>query len=501
MKKILILASTCILALSVNAQQVPLYSAYYFNQFLLNPAFTGINNDYRAFLFYRDQWTGLPNGPVTRGGTAEGSFWKNRSGVGVDVINDNTDIIRRLSAHINYAQKVHFAKDHMISVGVGIGLMDTRIAFNEAHPADGNDNYLLVNSGNRVAFDLNAGIAYQWKKLRIGFAMPQILNTSARYTSQLQETKFQLTRHISASASYEINIAKEKFNITPMVYVRKGNSAPVQVDASLMLDYKHMVFLGASYRTEYGVSAMAGVDLFKHVTIAYAYDFNLNNKIKSVVGGSHEVILGVHFGNKDAADSKKLRESQLRIDSLMYQNDEAMRRTELLKKQLEKSKKEADAMRDENAKAKQLIAENDSLQKLIADLAKDRADFENGKLIGTKSYVGKHYVLNNIYFETNSSNLMPESKTQLDQLVNLLKERKNWHIEIEGNTDDIASEQYNQWLSEKRAKQVHDYLIKNGISASRLSFVGYGKRYPIADNSTDAGRQKNRRVEFKVVKE
>ncbi|MFN8276893.1 MAG: PorP/SprF family type IX secretion system membrane protein [Chitinophagales bacterium] len=500
MKKFAILLTVATATLMVKAQQVPLYSAYYFNQFLLNPAFTGINNDYRAFLFYRDQWTGYPNGPVTRGGTAEGSFWKNRSGVGVDVINDNTDIIQRVSAHINYAQKIHVGKNHVIALGVGIGLMDTRVRFNEAHPHDNDDNYLLVNSGRRAAFDLNAGIAYQWKKLRIGFAMPQILNTSARITSQLKESKFQLTRHITASASYEINIAKEKFNITPMVFVRKGNSAPVQVDASLMLDYKHMVFLGASYRTEYGVSAIAGVDLFKHVTIAYAYDFNMNNKIKSYVGGSHEVILGVHFGNADGS-SKKLRDSQIRIDSLMYQNNEANLRNEQLRRQLDKAKKDNEAMRAENEKARKLLAENDSLSKLLSEVAKDRDDFRNGKLVGTKSYIGKHYVLNNIFFDLDKSELLPESKKQLDQLVTLLNERKNWHIEIEGNTDDIASEQYNQLLSERRAKAVYEYLIQNGINARRLSYVGYGKRYPVADNTTDEGRQKNRRVEFKVVKE
>src|SRR5687767_14130220 len=72
-----ILLAICI---KIQAQQTPLFSAYYFNKFLVNPAFTGIDNQYRAFGFFRSQWGGMPGWPVTGGGTMEGSFWKDRIG-------------------------------------------------------------------------------------------------------------------------------------------------------------------------------------------------------------------------------------------------------------------------------------------------------------------------------------------------------------------------------------------------------------------------------------
>src|SRR5580658_4596558 len=67
------------------AQQIPLFSAYNFNRFLINPAFTGIDNEYRAFGYYRSQWGALPGRPVTGGATLEGSFWKDRIGGGLEI--------------------------------------------------------------------------------------------------------------------------------------------------------------------------------------------------------------------------------------------------------------------------------------------------------------------------------------------------------------------------------------------------------------------------------
>jgi outer membrane protein OmpA-like peptidoglycan-associated protein len=72
-------------------------------------------------------------------------------------------------------------------------------------------------------------------------------------------------------------------------------------------------------------------------------------------------------------------------------------------------------------------------------------------------------------------------------------------IEISGHTDNRGSAELNQKLSENRAKAVVDYLVAKGINPSRLEYKGYGKDQPIATNDTDAGRQENRRTEFKIL--
>jgi outer membrane protein OmpA-like peptidoglycan-associated protein/tetratricopeptide (TPR) repeat protein len=116
-----------------------------------------------------------------------------------------------------------------------------------------------------------------------------------------------------------------------------------------------------------------------------------------------------------------------------------------------------------------------------------------------KIEVGKKIILRNIFFDTNSSVLRPESKTEIARIAEILNDNPNIRVEISGHTDSQGEDKYNQWLSEKRAKSVVDALIESGIDPSRLEFVGYGELDPIESNLTEEGRQENRRTEFKIL--
>ena len=108
--------------------------------------------------------------------------------------------------------------------------------------------------------------------------------------------------------------------------------------------------------------------------------------------------------------------------------------------------------------------------------------------------------MDQVNFETNSSQLKAESTNQLDKLSAVLLAKKGIKIRVYGHTDFIASEEYNQWLSDRRSKRVADYLISKGVPAENITWRGYGKRAPIADNNTEEGRARNRRVEIDIVK-
>jgi outer membrane protein OmpA-like peptidoglycan-associated protein len=112
---------------------------------------------------------------------------------------------------------------------------------------------------------------------------------------------------------------------------------------------------------------------------------------------------------------------------------------------------------------------------------------------------GQRIVLRNIFFETNSSELLADSRTELEKLVQLLEENRQVNIEIGGHTDNVGTEEYNQKLSEARAKSVVDYLIEHGINKDNLSFKGYGETDPVAENNSEQGRAQNRRTEIKIL--
>ena len=110
----------------------------------------------------------------------------------------------------------------------------------------------------------------------------------------------------------------------------------------------------------------------------------------------------------------------------------------------------------------------------------------------------KPIVLRNVFFETGSAELRPESMSELDRLAQLLTGSPDLKVQINGHTDNVGDDRFNQTLSEARAKSVHDYLLTKSIAPERLRFKGFGESKAIETNDTPEGRAKNRRTEFEV---
>lgn len=108
-------------------------------------------------------------------------------------------------------------------------------------------------------------------------------------------------------------------------------------------------------------------------------------------------------------------------------------------------------------------------------------------------------VLNNIFFDVDKFNLRPESITELEKVADFILKNDGIKVEISGHTDDTGSEPYNQKLSENRAKSVADFLFSRMIPKNLVQIKGYGSKKPILPNISDANRQLNRRIEFKIV--
>ena len=111
------------------------------------------------------------------------------------------------------------------------------------------------------------------------------------------------------------------------------------------------------------------------------------------------------------------------------------------------------------------------------------------------------FVLDEVLFELNSARFNERFIFRLDSLVQLLTAHESLMADISGHTDNTGSASYNLKLSHDRAAAVATYLINNRISASRISFKGLGSTRPIADNNTEEGRRKNRRVEILLSEE
>lgn len=113
--------------------------------------------------------------------------------------------------------------------------------------------------------------------------------------------------------------------------------------------------------------------------------------------------------------------------------------------------------------------------------------------------VGSTIALRNIFFDIGKATLRPNSNTELERLVKLMKDVPSLKIEISGHTDNTGSASLNEKLSQNRAQAVVDYLTQKGIAKDRMMAKGYGSNKPIASNASESGRQQNRRTEFKIL--
>ena len=128
----------------------------------------------------------------------------------------------------------------------------------------------------------------------------------------------------------------------------------------------------------------------------------------------------------------------------------------------------------------------------------DTMDITSGsKLQSIK--IGAEMNLYNIYFETDSFRILPESESELQTLVGFLSNNSTLKVEIQGHTDNSGNSTKNQKLSELRAKSVADYLTLKGIKSVRLNSIGHGENSPVATNETEKGRTMNRRTTIKII--
>lgn len=178
---------------------------------------------------------------------------------------------------------------------------------------------------------------------------------------------------------------------------------------------------------------------------------------------------------------------------------------EARQREAEKHARDAKAAREEafimKSKAEQLKAEAEAkareAQEALAKAAQLESELEALKAVKTDR--GMVLTLGDVLFATGKADLAPGAKQTIDHLAAFLAKYPERKVRIEGHTDSVGSDEYNLTLSDRRAQAVKLALLERGIAFGRIATMGYGKTRPIADNSTEGGRQKNRRVEIIIM--
>lgn len=213
--------------------------------------------------------------------------------------------------------------------------------------------------------------------------------------------------------------------------------------------------------------------------------------------------------NKNAIDELAKERERTLLEIRAREAEAAERRAALAQTEADRARTQA-----ELAQAQARQAERSAEQRRIqlqlsqeeAAAAAARAERLEQELSSVQAKVretdrGLVLTLGNLLFDFDKAELKAGVKRNLEPLVDFLEESPGRSVLVEGHTDSVGSDSYNQGLSERRADAVRLFLIERGIASERILSKGYGEAYPVADNSTDAGRQANRRVEVIILRE
>lgn len=324
MKKAIYTIILTVLTGVASAQQLPVFSQYYYNPFIYNPGFTGLDDRAHAYAIHRSQWKDIPGAPTTYALTVDGPVWEKKVGLGLSLFNDQMDMWQRTGIMTSYSYRFKLAKDQWLVPGISVGMTDNRIDLSRAIVKDAQDPFIAGQNRRKVSFDANFGIAYVWKDLRVGLSVMQLAGNKISYLNNDQTGVYQqLQQQFVFSATYKVMISESaKVSALPNVMVRYINGAPIQFDVNAIFEWNDFVRGGVSYRHQSSVGFTAGVQVNKSLIVGYTYDMSISS-VKQYIKGGHEIMLGYAFGGgaSRGMDDSKMRELTSKIEQAQMRND------------------------------------------------------------------------------------------------------------------------------------------------------------------------------------
>jgi type IX secretion system PorP/SprF family membrane protein len=288
-------------------QQLPIYTQYFWNDYALNPAFTGLSNYSPIQVGVRNQWTGFGGSPTTYTLGGHGAIKDKNMGIGGMVfLDDLGGAITQTGVLLNYSYQLKINEDSKLSFGLSGSLNQYSYDGTDIEAASQNDPSLYSNSKSLVP-DFNFGVAYTLKnRLRVGLSANQILQSRIKKWNEMNlaiDADNRLIRHYFLTASYLAEVTDD-IEVEPYTVLRSTFIAPTQFELGARVVYKHDFYAGFGYRYQDAIALMIG-STYNNFLFGYSYDITAS-KLRGYSSGTHEVVLGYRLqkSNKNSAKLK-----------------------------------------------------------------------------------------------------------------------------------------------------------------------------------------------------
>jgi type IX secretion system PorP/SprF family membrane protein len=321
-RKVYFTLVTCFVCFAALSQQLPHYTQYVLNNFILNPAVAGIENYTDVKISHRHQWVGIDGAPVTTyltihsalkksdyaRETATGfhidgenprgeAYWQSyekadpHAGVGLTVLNDRTGPLNRFGAYGTYSYHIGISPKTSLALGISAGVKNTslnagKLSFDvPVDPAVAGSGYL-----NRLGPDMNAGLWLYSANYFAGISFQNIIPSKLKFSeNSVQLAGGRQIPHTFITAGYRLFV-NEDITFLPSTLVKYVSSTPLSFDVNGKLQYRDFLWVGASVRYKDSWAGMAGLNISNAINIGYSYDIT-TSQLNTVSSGSLEIVV------------------------------------------------------------------------------------------------------------------------------------------------------------------------------------------------------------------
>ncbi|MFZ9846557.1 MAG: type IX secretion system membrane protein PorP/SprF [Flavobacteriales bacterium] len=346
-KEIKISIVILLLSASSFAQQLPLYSNYMLNKFIINPAVAGTQDYFMVATNNRYQWVGVTDAPRTHILSVNGPHRTKSIGFGGAVFSDVTGPTSRTGAYFAYAYHFKIKENAKLSLGLSGGILQYKVDGTQITLKDAGDFSLMNSVQSAIVPDFGFGAYYYTEKFYVGLSVPQFIQNRLNFFETSAQSLSRLTGHYYINAGNKFRVAND-WEVEPSILLKWAPPSIPQLDLGAKVTYQNYLWAGISLRTQDAFSTMLGYRTKNDkLVFAYAYDQPIT-RIRKYSYGTHEIMIAAKFANiksgdeLDALNSSENEvlaqsESQENIDNKKYTEEEKRAAALLAKQQKDKT--------------------------------------------------------------------------------------------------------------------------------------------------------------------
>lgn len=279
-----------------NAQQEPQYTQYMYNTMTVNPAYAGSTGAFEAILLHRSQWVGIDGAPSTQAFALHTPLTNDKIGLGFSAVNDKLGPSNELYVDGNFSYTIGLDYDKKLAFGLKAGARLLNIDWSKGRYYDPQDALLNNNINNQIKPSLGAGVFYYTDNWYAGLSVPNFIRSD--YYDDVQESVNLDRLHYYLIGGYVFTFS-DNFKFKPAALIKAVSGAPITADVSANFLLMEKLTLGASYRWDDSVSALAGFQITPQFFAGYSYDYTVT-RLNKYNDGSHEIILRFQLLGKAA---------------------------------------------------------------------------------------------------------------------------------------------------------------------------------------------------------